>query len=183
MRSWHRIEKEPSGEDLLVFWPSCFSPNLQPTSGLIALDPQLCSTPQPKVDNEVLRFLDRQTARSIVFITFGSYSWVPTPRQTELLFNVLGTLGLGALVIKPELPYVKDANTDHLEFVRSGIERMGDKGMLVDWAPQEDVLLHQVSLVSYVVSLCLICCVSLFRLLYRMVGQTKLWKRWSQLFH
>ena len=148
MRSYHRFRQQPLKDGLIIFWPSCFSPSSKTESqaGLITVGPQLCSISEPKADHDVLRFLERQGPLSIVYISFGSHSWVPSLQQTNLLFDVLDKLGLGALVVNSAIPEFTAPRKDLLEILHDRLGRMGDKGMLTDWAPQDDVLRHRVSI-------------------------------------
>ena len=143
MRGWNGIRSAESGDKLLVFWPSCFSHQHNPR--LIPVGPQLSAISQAKPDQNVLRFLDRQTAQSIVYICFGSYSWIPTLDQTKLLFDTLDKLGVGALIIHAVMPVFGAPRPEIESLLRDRIARMGPKAMLTEWTPQIDVLRHEVS--------------------------------------
>lgn len=144
MRSWHRLRRGPFGDELIVFWPSCFFP---PRTGLgiITVGPQVVSATKAKGDEDVIRFLDQQKPKSLVFISFGSYSWIPDLAQTKVVIDTLDKLGLGVLVVNSLNPKFTKPRTDLIEYFADRVKTMDGRAMLVDWAPQMDVLQHQVS--------------------------------------
>jgi hypothetical protein len=142
MRSWHHLRQADFGDQLIVIWPACFSPN--PKDGLMTIGPQL-GEPKIEHDQDVIRFLDRQAPKSVVYISFGSYSWIPSLQQSILLFDTIRKLGLGVLVVNALNPILGAPRTDILEVVNDRLGKTQGRGLLVDWAPQNEVLLHPVS--------------------------------------
>lgn len=108
----------------------------------MTIGPQPSTFAQPKED-DINRFLDRQPPKSLVYICFGSYTWIPNLRQTKILFDTIDKLGLGVLVINSLMTLFSSPRTDLLKLINERLERLGEKGMLVDWATQEVVLRQQ----------------------------------------
>ncbi|XP_023763760.1 UDP-glycosyltransferase 76G1 [Lactuca sativa] len=90
-------------------------------------------------DRTVLSWLDTQAPKSVIYISFGSVARITESAFQELAHGLTNT-GLPFLwVVRPGLvPGSKWLESLPEKF----LERLGDGGRIVKWAPQEDVLAH-----------------------------------------
>lgn len=88
-------------------------------------------------DSTCLSWLDQQPACSVIYVAFGSFT-VFDPEQFQEL-----ALGLEQ-TNKPFLWVVRPDMTDKLNeaYPKGFIDRIGSRGRMVGWAPQEKVLRH-----------------------------------------
>jgi UDP:flavonoid glycosyltransferase YjiC (YdhE family) len=88
-------------------------------------------------DSTCLSWLDKQTVGSVIYVAFGSTS-IHSQQQFEEL-----ALGL-ELIGQPFLWVVRSDVTDRTlaEFLDGFKMRINNRGMIVEWAPQEKVLAH-----------------------------------------
>ncbi|KAL4633518.1 hypothetical protein ACB092_04G128400 [Castanea dentata] len=84
-----------------------------------------------------LSWLDKQTVGSVIYVAFGSIATFSQQQFDEL------ALGL-ELISQPFLWVVRSDITDGplAEFLQVFRTRLNDRGMIVEWAPQEKVLDH-----------------------------------------
>ena len=104
----------------------------------------------PKVPNAAVRgdfmkaddcieWLDSKRPSSIVYVSFGSVVYLRQDQVDEIAYGLLNS-GLQFLwVMKP--PH-KDAGLELLVLPEGFLEKAGDKGKVVQWSPQEQVLAH-----------------------------------------
>ena len=104
----------------------------------------------PKVPNAAVRgdfmkaddcieWLDSKPPSSIVYVSFGSVVYLKQDQVDEIAYGLLNS-GLQFLwVMKP--PH-KDAGLELLVLPEGFLEKAGDKGKVVQWSPQEQVLAH-----------------------------------------
>ncbi|KAL6347028.1 hypothetical protein AAG906_012279 [Vitis piasezkii] len=104
----------------------------------------------PKVPNAAVRgdfmkaddcieWLDSKPPSSVVYISFGSVVYLKQDQVDEIAYGLLNS-GLHFLwVMKP--PH-KDAGLELLVLPEGFLEKAGDKGKVVQWSPQEQVLAH-----------------------------------------
>ncbi|NP_001392737.1 hypothetical protein VitviT2T_003581 [Vitis vinifera] len=104
----------------------------------------------PKVPNAAVRgdfmkaddcieWLDSKRPSSIVYVSFGSVVYLKQDQVDEIAYGLLNS-GLQFLwVMKP--PH-KDAGLELLVLPEGFLEKAGDKGKVVQWSPQEQVLAH-----------------------------------------
>ena len=104
----------------------------------------------PKVPNAAVRgdfmkaddcieWLDSKPPSSIVYVSFGSVVYLKHDQVDEIAYGLLNS-GLQFLwVMKP--PH-KDAGLELLVLPEGFLEKAGDKGKVVQWSPQEQVLAH-----------------------------------------
>uniref|UniRef100_A0A2N9HAR2 UDP-glycosyltransferases domain-containing protein n=1 Tax=Fagus sylvatica TaxID=28930 RepID=A0A2N9HAR2_FAGSY len=88
-------------------------------------------------DSTCLSWLDKQSVGSVIYVAFGSTS-IHSKQQFEEL-----ALGL-ELIGQPFLWVVRSDIIDEplVEFLDGFKTRINDRGMIVQWAPQEKVLAH-----------------------------------------
>ncbi|KAL8199413.1 hypothetical protein R6Q57_012981 [Mikania cordata] len=88
-------------------------------------------------DSTCLTWLDRQPVHSVIYVAFGSITILDQTQFEEL------ALGL-ELTQNPFLWVVRLGTSDNIDYVYpSGyIERIGNRGKVVSWAPQQKVLNH-----------------------------------------
>ncbi|OMO73984.1 UDP-glucuronosyl/UDP-glucosyltransferase [Corchorus capsularis] len=92
-----------------------------------------------KADDVCIEWLDSKPPSSVVYISFGSIVHLKQEQVDELAHALLNT-GLSFLwVMKPPLPGLGlQLHTSPEGF----LEKVGDKGKIVNWSPQEKVLTH-----------------------------------------
>jgi len=88
-------------------------------------------------DSTCLTWLDKQPVGSVIYVAFGSLTTFSQQQLDEL------ALGL-ELISQPFLWVVRSDITDGplAEFLHVFRTRINDRGMIVEWAPQEKVLEH-----------------------------------------
>ncbi|CAH1438643.1 unnamed protein product [Lactuca virosa] len=90
-------------------------------------------------DRNILGWLDTQAPKSVIYVSFGSLAHI-TKSEFEEVANGLVNTDLPFLwVVRPGLI----ADTEWVESLpEMFLERVGDKGRIVKWSPQQDVLAH-----------------------------------------
>ncbi|KAF8005722.1 hypothetical protein BT93_K0109 [Corymbia citriodora subsp. variegata] len=88
-------------------------------------------------DSTCLNWLDQHPALSVIYVAFGSTTVFSLEQFYELAHG-LEQLGQPFLwVIRPEL-----TNRPVSEFYEGFLQRVGNYGKVVEWAPQEEILAH-----------------------------------------
>ena len=104
----------------------------------------------PKVPNAAVRgdfmkaddcieWLDSKPPSSVVYISFGSVVYLKQDQVDEIAYGLLNSGVQFLWVMKP--PH-KDAGLELLVLPEGFLEKAGDKGKVVQWSPQEQVLAH-----------------------------------------
>ncbi|KAJ9562099.1 hypothetical protein OSB04_007259 [Centaurea solstitialis] len=91
-----------------------------------------------KEDSTCLTWLDQQPVCSVIYVAFGSYAIFDQAQFEEL------ALGL-ELTDKPFLWAVRpgiSGGTDSAIYPDGFVDRVGDRGKIVSWAPQQEALSH-----------------------------------------
>ncbi|KAI3520000.1 hypothetical protein L1887_09221 [Cichorium endivia] len=90
-------------------------------------------------DRTVISWLDTQAPKSVIYISFGSVARI-TESEFQEVAHALTNTGLPFLwVVRPGVV----PGSEWLEALpEKFLERVGDKGRIVKWAPQQDVLAH-----------------------------------------
>ncbi|XP_059071588.1 linamarin synthase 2-like [Cryptomeria japonica] len=90
-----------------------------------------------KNDTECLQWLDKHCAHSVIYISFGSITVLSEKQVEELAMGMEATRRPFLWVVRPDLMKGSEAilPADFLERVR-------DRGCIVSWAPQLEVLSH-----------------------------------------
>ncbi|KAL8199408.1 hypothetical protein R6Q57_012976 [Mikania cordata] len=88
-------------------------------------------------DFTCLRWLDQQPFRSVIYVAFGSFTLFDKSQFEELALGLESTKKPFLWVVRPG----KNGNTDH-EYPSGYMDRIGTRGKVVGWAPQQEVLNH-----------------------------------------
>ncbi|KAF3444164.1 hypothetical protein FNV43_RR13854 [Rhamnella rubrinervis] len=93
-----------------------------------------------KSDDDCLEWLDLKPASSVVYISFGSVVHLKQDQVDEIARGI-SNLGVSFLwVMKP--PRVMYPGYETVVLPDGFLEKAGDKGKVVQWSPQEEVLAH-----------------------------------------
>ncbi|KAL5208826.1 hypothetical protein ABZP36_033261 [Zizania latifolia] len=90
-----------------------------------------------QADRSCMDWLDQQRPRSVTYVSFGS--WVAPPAREEITELALGLEATG----RPFLWVLKDDQTWRAGLPCRYAEAVAGRGMIIAWAPQEDVLEHE----------------------------------------
>ncbi|KAK1409412.1 hypothetical protein QVD17_35938 [Tagetes erecta] len=90
-------------------------------------------------DRTILSWLDKQPPKSVVYVSFGSVAHI-TESEFQEVAHALANIGLPFLwVVRPGMVI----GSEWLESLPEKFEeRMGDRGRIVKWSPQQEVLAH-----------------------------------------
>ncbi|KAL8234043.1 hypothetical protein R6Q59_020143, partial [Mikania micrantha] len=88
-------------------------------------------------DSSCLTWLDQQPFRSVIYVAFGSITLLGKSQFEELALGLESTKKRFLWVVRPG----KNGNTDH-EYPSGYMDRIGARGKVVSWAPQQEVLNH-----------------------------------------
>ncbi|XP_056160770.1 gallate 1-beta-glucosyltransferase 84A24 [Syzygium oleosum] len=89
--------------------------------------------------DDCIGWLDSKPAGSVVYVSFGSVVYLQQDQWDEIAYGLLNS-GVNFLwVMKP--PH-KDSGYTVLTLPEGFLEKAGDKGKVVQWSPQEQVLAH-----------------------------------------
>ncbi|KAH7575327.1 hypothetical protein JRO89_XS02G0083600 [Xanthoceras sorbifolium] len=89
--------------------------------------------------DDCMEWLDSKPASSVVYISFGSVVYLKQEQVDEIAYGLLNS-GVSFLWVMKPPP--KDAGLDLLVLPDGFLEKVGDKGKVVQWSPQEKVLAH-----------------------------------------
>ncbi|KAL3814401.1 hypothetical protein ACJIZ3_015669 [Penstemon smallii] len=90
-----------------------------------------------KEDPECLKWLDTKEPKSVVYVNFGSITVVTAQQLTEFAWGLANSGKHFLWVVRPDI-VAGDTAMLPGEFV----SETKDRGLLVDWCPQEEVLKH-----------------------------------------
>ncbi|KAJ9541797.1 hypothetical protein OSB04_028303 [Centaurea solstitialis] len=90
-------------------------------------------------DRNILSWLDTQAPKSVIYVSFGSVARITESEFQEVAHGLANT-GLPFLwVVRPGVVY----GSEWLELLpEKYLESVGDKGRIVKWSPQPEVLAH-----------------------------------------
>ncbi|KAK9677742.1 hypothetical protein RND81_11G164000 [Saponaria officinalis] len=92
-----------------------------------------------RADKDCLKWLDGRPEGSVVYISFGTVVYLKQEQVDELALGIEAA-GVSFLwVIKPPHP---DMSTVHHTLPEGFLDRVGDKGKIISFSPQEQVLAH-----------------------------------------
>nr|VDD57496.1 unnamed protein product [Brassica oleracea] len=90
-------------------------------------------------DNETINWLDKQEPKSVVYASFGSLADIEEKEFLEIAWGLRNSKQSFLWVVRPGLV----RGTEWLDSLPCGfMENVGDKGKIVKWANQLDVLAH-----------------------------------------
>ncbi|KAL6956199.1 limonoid glucosyltransferase [Sarracenia purpurea var. burkii] len=89
--------------------------------------------------NECIEWLDSKPPSSVVYISFGTVAYLKQEQVDEIAQGILSS-GVSFLWVMRPPP--KDTGLEQLVFPAGFLKNAGEKGMVVEWSPQEKVLDH-----------------------------------------
>ncbi|XVE69323.1 hypothetical protein DITRI_Ditri09bG0143200 [Diplodiscus trichospermus] len=90
-------------------------------------------------DHSCISWLDKQTPNSVIYVSFGSVASINETEFLEVAWGLANSKQPFLWVVRPGL--VK--GSEWLETLPKGfIEMLGERGHIVKWAPQQEVLAH-----------------------------------------
>lgn len=92
-----------------------------------------------KEDTNCISWLDRQAPNSVIYVSFGSIASMDEKEFLETYWGLANSDQPFLWVVRPGL--VRGSKSVEL-LPKSFEERVGDKGCIVEWAPQLEVLAH-----------------------------------------
>ncbi|KAL6553050.1 hypothetical protein OROGR_006892 [Orobanche gracilis] len=126
--------------------PGAFSlyPDILPVGPLLASNrlgrPAGCFWQE---DSACLAWLDRQPANSVVYVAFGSFTLFDRKQFEELALGLELNNSPFLWVVRPDSTPTHDNTDDDNAYYPEGFkDRVKDRGLMVRWAPQQQVLSH-----------------------------------------
>uniref|UniRef100_A0A453S760 UDP-glycosyltransferases domain-containing protein n=1 Tax=Aegilops tauschii subsp. strangulata TaxID=200361 RepID=A0A453S760_AEGTS len=98
------------------------------------------SPPPQDGSSSCLDWLDNQSPGSVLFVSLGTVASVDAHELAELAWALADTGHPFLWVVRPGM--VRGRSSCSLELPAGLAEQIGDRGMIVPWAPQEKVLGH-----------------------------------------
>lgn len=90
-------------------------------------------------DRTSLSWLDKQRPKSVLYVSFGSIATLDETEFLEIAWGLANSQQAFLWVVRPGLV----CGSGWLELLPKGfMEEMGERGYIVKWAPQEEVLAH-----------------------------------------
>ncbi|KAI9082455.1 hypothetical protein K1719_035598 [Acacia pycnantha] len=115
------------------------SPNIIPIGPLLTTNPLGNSVgnfwPQ---DLSIMNWLDQQSPSSVIYVAFGSFRTMSPTQFQELALGLEVSNRPFIWVVQPDL--IEGKNND--EYPEGFEDRVGDRGRMVGWAPQKEILSH-----------------------------------------
>lgn len=92
-----------------------------------------------KQDQSCISWLDKQAPKSVIYVSFGSIAAINENHFLEIAFGLANSNQPFLWVVRPGLT----VGSDWFELLPSGfIQKLGGRGHIVKWAPQQEVLAH-----------------------------------------
>ncbi|CAO2142771.1 unnamed protein product [Urochloa humidicola] len=91
-----------------------------------------------QADRQCLGWLDAREPGSVVYMSFGSLAVVEPHEFVELAWGLALSKRPFLWVVRPKLIH----GFESCELPDGVLEEVGDRGMIINWAPQEEVLAH-----------------------------------------
>ncbi|CAO2150147.1 unnamed protein product [Urochloa humidicola] len=91
-----------------------------------------------QADRQCLAWLDAREPGSVVYVSFGSLSVVDPNEFVELAWGLALSKRPFLWVVQPK--FIRGFESSELP--DGVLEEVGDRGMIISWAPQEEVLAH-----------------------------------------
>lgn len=116
---------------------------IRPVGPLFKNPKATCSTTNIRGDffktDDCIEWLNSRPPSSVVYISFGSVVYLPQKQVDEIAYGVLNSKVSFLWVLKPP---PKDWDVQPHVLPHGFLEETGDKGKVVQWSPQEQVLAH-----------------------------------------
>ncbi|TXG74208.1 hypothetical protein EZV62_002787 [Acer yangbiense] len=93
-----------------------------------------------KEDTNCISWLNRQSPKSVIYVSFGSLASIDEKELLEMAWGLADSEQPFLWVIRPGM--VRDSKGMEL-LPKSFEERVGERGCIVEWAPQKEVLEHE----------------------------------------
>ncbi|XP_061356640.1 7-deoxyloganetic acid glucosyltransferase-like [Gastrolobium bilobum] len=93
-----------------------------------------------EVDRSCMAWLDAQPERSVIYVSFGSVTLVTRMELMEIWHGLVNSKKRFLWVMRPDLVAGKEGEDKIPVEVEEGTK---DRGFMVEWAPQEEVLAHK----------------------------------------
>ncbi|TXG74212.1 hypothetical protein EZV62_002791 [Acer yangbiense] len=93
-----------------------------------------------KEDTNCISWLNRQSPKSVIYVSFGSMASIDEKELLEMAWGLADSEQPFLWVIRPGM--VRDSKGMEL-LTKSFEERIGERGCIVEWAPQKEVLKHE----------------------------------------
>ncbi|KAL7101006.1 hypothetical protein ACP275_08G030200 [Erythranthe tilingii] len=90
-------------------------------------------------DSDCLAWLDQQPVDSVIYVAFGSFTFFDHTQFEELALGLELTNRPFLWVVRHD---VKDGNTGSKHYPEGFADRVKNRGRMVGWAPQQEVLSH-----------------------------------------
>ncbi|GMI94635.1 UDP-dependent glycosyltransferase 76B1 [Hibiscus trionum] len=91
-------------------------------------------------DGSCISWLDKQAPKSTIYVSFGSLASLSKKDIVEIAWGLVSSEQPFLWVIRPGLVH----GSEGMELLPDGfLEKVGDKGLIVEWAPQQEVLAHE----------------------------------------
>ncbi|KAK8549421.1 hypothetical protein V6N13_027175 [Hibiscus sabdariffa] len=94
-----------------------------------------------KEDESCISWLDQQSNRSVIYVSFGSITTMSRDKLVEVWYGLVNSKAKFLLVVRPNFMTGEDSEGED-DVVRELLEKTKDRGYTVQWAPQEAVLNH-----------------------------------------
>ncbi|GAA0160817.1 transferase [Lithospermum erythrorhizon] len=91
-------------------------------------------------DKSCITWLDEQSPRSVIYVSFGSIATVTKEQLLEFWHGLVNSGVMFLWVMRPDSVAGKDWEENVPEEIKEGTKK---RGYIVGWAPQEQVLAHQ----------------------------------------
>ncbi|XP_048425027.1 UDP-glucose iridoid glucosyltransferase-like [Pyrus x bretschneideri] len=93
-----------------------------------------------EVDTSCIAWLDKQSNNSVIYVSLGSVASISEKELTEMAWGLANSKQPFLWVIRPG----SVSGSDGIEQLPQGfIEAIGERGYIVKWAPQREVLSHR----------------------------------------
>lgn len=93
-----------------------------------------------EVDKTCMTWLDSQPLRSVIYVSFGSIATMTRERYLEIWYGLVNSKKRFLWVVRPHMVGEKE-NGDRVPAVLE--EGTKERGFIVGWSPQEEVLAHE----------------------------------------
>ncbi|KAI3969123.1 hypothetical protein MKW92_017375 [Papaver armeniacum] len=91
-------------------------------------------------DRSCMTWLDEQPEKSVVYVSFGSIAMVTPEQWVEIWYGLVNSSHRFLWVRRPDWNLAKDGQESQIQ--AELVEATKERGYMVNWAPQEEVLNH-----------------------------------------
>ncbi|KAI3875261.1 hypothetical protein MKX03_011145 [Papaver bracteatum] len=131
------------------YWPNLYT--IGPLNALLSTLRRSSSTHSSSVsvssnaslyeeDRSCMTWLDKQPEKSVVYVSFGSLAMVSREQWLELWYGLVNSSHRFLWVRRPDS--LTDKDNEKSQISAELIEATKERGYMVEWAPQEEVLNH-----------------------------------------